>query len=579
MRKLIYLIAVLIPVMLSAQGNMIRLPSGSNKRSKMLSSAQKMEIQGQYDVAEEIYRNMLSDYPNDIMAINRLFNILMRTSRLVEAEEVLNKHKNVIPEDKRTDMQVRLYLQKGEVDSAEKLALYALNKSNFKVGLANSMGSLFTAYKDDEFAIKIYEKTRAIRENPKLYIVQLATAYQNVNKPGKAIKEILKYSENRNQRYSMLRLLRMVLDADITQMRTIEKEVGRLKTEISADIMTELYNHVHDYESALKEVKKLPADKIYNFIRQQMQLKNWEVARKGYVYLLDSINGFVEKAEIRLDIARVDISRGEFRLAYNDMNLLFSDLQKKKYRTRRKNLKFETAVILAELERNLNHDFSKMLEYLNFALKSTNNMFQRNQVVMELMKHYLINGSMEDYEKQKNMLKLNASNDTQKIELNFLEVQKFLLEGETEKADTILAEVIVTYPSGESVNDFLMLSNAIKNVKPENKGKFWELYTLYNNAYADSAVSECVRLFKEKNDDVFLVYGLYWAFESGQNGKINQIINMKHENEILSGYAQVLLNHFSSEVQSNEEFIKEKADSEFSPLLRYYVLKRKVQNN
>ncbi len=579
MKKMICLFVMLLSLMMFAQTNIMRLPSGGNKRSKMLSSAQKMEIQGQFDIAEEIYRNMLNDYPNDLMVITRLFNILMRTSRLDQAEELLNKYKNVFSSEKRTEMEVRVNLQKGNLVEAESMALKELKKSNYKLSLVNALGSLFSAYRDDEFAIDMYEKARSMNKNPNLYIIQLATAYQNANKPEKAVKEVLRYASNKNQRYTMLRTLRSILDSDITHMRIIEKEVRKLKTEISADLLTDLYNHVHDYESALNEVKKLSEDKIDNFIRQQMQLKNWDVARKGYAHLLDSTSGFVERAEIRLDIARVDVSRGEYFTAYEDMKLLYNDLQKKSYRTRRKNLKFESAVILAELERNLNHDFDKMLEYLNFAKKSTNNVFQKNQVVMELMKHYLINGSQEDYKKQKKQLRLHASNTSQVIELNFLEIQKNLLEDKVEKADTLLADVIITYPSGEEVNNVLMLSNAVRNIKSAEKKKFWEVYSLYNNAYPDSAVSECIRVYKDKGDDVFLLYGLYWAFDSGQSEKINEIRDFEIKNEILSGYVQVLLNHFRSEVPSNQDFIKEQAGSEFSPLLRYYVLKGQVNNH
>ena len=575
MKKILYIVLVLLPVLLSAQGNMIRLPSGgSDRRSKMLSSAQRLEIQGQFDLAAEIYSNMLRDYPNDVMIVTRLFSVLIRTAKLDEAENLLKKHESTLPVDKKTEMRVRLFLQRGNIEDAENIALEALKKNNYKNSLSNVLGSLFAAFKDDEFAIKIYEKTREVRKSPKLYIVQLATAYQNVNKPEKAIKEILKYAENKHQRYTMLRLLRSIIDSDITLLEDINKSLRSLDKDVAADIMTELYIHVKDYESALKEVKKLTVDRIGNFIRQQMQLKNWDVAREGYVFLKDSAGSFVEKAELRLDIARVDLNRHEYQLAYDDMTKLHEELLAKKYPTRRKNLKFESSVILAELERNLNHDFPKMIDYLVSAKKSTNNVFQRNQVTMELMKHYLFNNNKDEYEKYKKMLRINNSNSSQTLQFEYLEIQRNLMEGFVEKADTILADVIINYPSEKGVNDLLMLSNAMKNVSAGSKDKFWSIFALYNNAYPDSAVKECISEFKKSKDDVFLLYGLFWAFESDQSDKISEFKEIELENEILSGFAQSIYNKFDEQITDNEDFITENPDNAFTPLLRYYVLRK-----
>ena len=234
--------------------------------------ADQLKARKQYERAITLYETIQKNDPEDINNIRDLILILLQTSKIKKAEELLDEYENKMQEDQYFQFKLMTLLHKAEIDEARRLSNVFLEKQRGRIQNYGTTAKIFEQFRQYEDAVKIYLKARKIAGDDYLYAQELAYNYQALKDSEKAVKELIKLVENKNPLSSfVLSRLKLMLKED----PSIVSFIGKSKNEDPAirDIYALCLGEIGEYEEALKEYEHLPAENLLNFA-QRMEKSN-----------------------------------------------------------------------------------------------------------------------------------------------------------------------------------------------------------------------------------------------------------------------------------------------------------------
>ncbi|MBN1326377.1 MAG: tetratricopeptide repeat protein, partial [Candidatus Cloacimonetes bacterium] len=171
-----------------------------DEKEFQLKRAQNYIFQREYTKANEIYQELLEQFPEDHEIAARLITNLIRISELDKAEQILEKYKKIFPDLQFVTTSIVLYTALGDPETAGKIASDYIEKNPGKIAAYREISVAFEKVRNYEKSIEVMLKARKSARDDYLYTRELALAYEMIEDLSNSSKEYLKHLEY-NQSY------------------------------------------------------------------------------------------------------------------------------------------------------------------------------------------------------------------------------------------------------------------------------------------------------------------------------------------------------------------------------------------
>lgn len=440
------------------------------------------------------------------------------------------------------------------------------------------LADAFVKNGSNDYAIKVYERSRALMQNPYAYGTELALLYHKEGNTEKALQSmldvlVLQPYELEDTKVSLLQ----IVEGDPKKMQWVQKQLtarisAQPKEPMWQELMTWLYTQQGDYEGAFKQIVELDkkwdagGERVMRFAQAAMVDGEYEMALKGFDYAIANSNGqeslkmakegrlMALKAMLQqvrpIDVAAVKKLLTEYGL-YFDAFGTYGNIP----------LLRDYALVLARFE----HDVDKAIAVLEGAIGAPN--IQKESIglmKLDLGDYYLLNGKVWDASLVYSQVDKAFREDMLGEEARFRNAKLSYYRGDFKWAQGQLA-VLKASTTELIANDALYLSVLITENMPADSNLvpllrfaaadllLFQHKTRESDALLDSIVAHFPK--DELIDDIFMLRARI-AMEEGRYTDavaFLQKIVEEHGDDVLGDDATFLLGHIYDESLKNKE--------------------------
>lgn len=250
---------------------------------------------GEYDKSLTIYQKLYQSKGGDELYFDEYFNTLLKLKKYQEAEKIVNKK---IKGDFKYGVELgQLYLEKGDVDKANKAfdeVLDKMPKDEFAItGIANA----FYGTANYDYAIKTFLAGRKLLKDEAAFSYELINLYRfkkQKNELTNEIVNILSYQPDfvASAKSSLARTYESNDDYDILKSLLLKKIQKDAQNTTYVNLLAWVYLQQKQYDLAL--IQLIALDKrtndngsaVYSFANILVENKAYATAEKAYGYLL-----------------------------------------------------------------------------------------------------------------------------------------------------------------------------------------------------------------------------------------------------------------------------------------------------
>lgn len=559
--KIILVLILLLPTVLFSQ---------YSEKSILLKQANRYLVQRQYERANQIYEQILTDFPFDAGVVELYISNLIRTSKIEQAEIQLEKYLPQLPDLIRIKLKITILNSKGKPDKAEKLCFNYLAENPGNINAYRTLAGLFEQFRQYEIAVNILLQARKIAKDDHLYSRELALNYQNLNEYKKSIEEFFKLVAKQKgyTNYALSRFKQM-LQKDDSLISNIEKESRKYEDENSIQIIAQCYAEIKDFDNALLKYEKLSPATLQNFAHSMKAAGNYDVAKKAFTQYAEREHDVAKQATANMQVADILIILGELECAEKTLLKIYNDknLQGSKYRFRTK-ANSEARLLLAEIAVIRDEDSNKVVNFLEEAKQFSYNVLQKNEIEYKIIEYLMLTGSFDDSSNRLQALLTQEEKGTESFKMGFYYSYLLALMRNDSAADSLLGEIVINLPQKEQANNALHLFVVSSLLKAEQKSRFFAAYRQMQLHKIGSAVDSLRMIYNDtKNEEMLLLAG-EWAEQGNFIDEAVEIFSQDYENPILQNYARLKLAEFNNNKGICRTFLQENPSSVFSPGFR-----------
>ncbi len=276
-----------------------------------LAQARQFVLNDDIENAIKTYKEAYDEAPFDKLVYNEYLATLLKAKKYTEAESLVEYMSNIRREDASILIDLgKVYELSGKTKKAEEhydKAIATLKGDDYNT---RAIADAFIRNDKKDYAIKAYEATQAILQNPYLYATQLAMLYAETGATKGALDALMNTVAIQPAALEDVKaaILKMT-ESDINKLDEIQKEISnRIKNEpnnyVWKDIQNWLFAQKGDYEKALQATisqdkkQKEDGQNVLSFANYCIKDKKYDVAVKAYDYILNKkeVSPFFEQA-------------------------------------------------------------------------------------------------------------------------------------------------------------------------------------------------------------------------------------------------------------------------------------------
>ncbi len=537
--------------------------------------ARRLESRRQYEMANEMYHEILKIDPTQFSIVEKIIQNLLRDSKIEEANSLLKKYKQYFRDEIYVKNEVLILLRNNESQKTIKKINDYLKQNKKNVNLYRIFGQVLERNAKYEDAIEIYLKARKINKDDKMYAIELARCYERFSNFEYSIKEYLVYLEmNKSYRHLIQSRFRKFLDEDSKYIKFIGNYA-----ETSLDVnVREVYAislmQVGRIEEALRIYSTLDPKQIFTFASEQLAIGNYEIALTAFQEFLSQSDDVIMIANTKVKIGELYIKKLQLDLAKTILMEVYNqkEITNRKYRHKTQAGK-SCREMLAEIIFREQGNEKIAFQYLNEAKSFSFNYNEKKELDFKII-HYLIMTEKYDDANNKLIEILKNEKSGSKIESEGFYFSFLLasMKNETAISDSMLNNMIVRFPEDDFVSEALTLAVLKSDMGENDYNNFLKAYRLEQVFRSKNAIEKLQKIYSEsQNEDLLLLAG-DWAISSGNLKLAKDIFSMPIKDEMRKGYAILKLASIENDTEQKnillKNSLKEIPHSVFSPSFR-----------
>ncbi|NLN85040.1 MAG: hypothetical protein GX135_02900 [Candidatus Cloacimonetes bacterium] len=539
-----------------------------NERDILSQQAYQHLGQRQYAEAEKLFLEILEKFPDDSNSVFQLLSIYFQTAQTDKADNLLSKHRRILPVNQASEQEILLRVMQGRPDDAWQLSQAHLQRLGYAENTYRLIASYFERRGFYDRVLELYQEAREKRNNPELFRLEMANAALNYRRFDLALQEYLTFlQKNPGNLFFVNNQCKTILTEDPGSIDAI----GDFAQRSSSPIILELYANALVSQKreaeALEVFKSLPQDRLLNFADQQYKAFNDDVALASFAWLEQISQDVVDRNDYRFRQALIHFRNSHHVETDSLLRAVVTDslmLDRKNYQ--RKGINLNARRLMADNLLALQLDTQEAAYWYGEARRFCSTAYDLQNIDLALIRLMMID---EEYEKA--LKKLDEISEVRHLETrDYLRFNVELLSGNIEVADSLMNEYVIRYPGGVYVNDaiyFMMFSLGLEAEPLENFHKAIRQMMLSDPA----AVETLLEVFEDSQDEEILSLAIEWAIMLAENQRAAQLLDREWEDSLSAEYAAYLkltLSEGESAQRLAREFLKENPNSIFSPKFR-----------
>ncbi len=539
-----------------------------NERDILSQQAYQHLGQRQYAEAERLFLEVLEKFPDDSNSVFQLMNIYFQTAQTDKADNLLSKHRRILPVNQASEQEILLRVMQGRPDEAWQLGQAHLQRLGYAENTYRLLANYFERRGFYERVLELYQEAREKRNNPELFRLEMANAALNYRRFDLALHEYLTFLEkNPGNLFFVNNQCKTILAEDPGSIDAI----GDFAQRGSSPIILELYANAlvsQKRESeALEVFKSLPQDRLLNFADQQYKAFNDDVALASFAWLQEVSQDVVDRNDYRLRQANIHFRNSRHVETDSLLRAVVTDslmLDRKNYQ--RKGINLNARRLMADNLLALQLETQEAAFWYGEARRFCSTAYDLQNIDLALVRLMMI-----DQEYEKALKKLDEISEVRHLETrDYLRFSVELLSGNIDVADSLMNEYVIRYPGGVYVNDaiyLMMFSLGLDAESLENFRKAIRQMMLSDPA----AVETMLEVFEDSQDEEILSLAIEWAILLGKNQRALQLLDREWEDSLSAEYAAYLeltLSEGEGAQRLARDFLKENPNSIFSPKFR-----------
>jgi len=542
-----------------------------DERQILVQQANQLMMQRQYDRAEEAFLQILEKYPDDLNSIYQLIQMYFTISKDAKVEAMLAKYQRPIPENAYSEFRIRLLISQGRLDEAHSLAdsyldLYGSNQSKYQV-----IAGFFIQKGDFNSALRIYDKGRE-RHGNQLFQLEIASAAMQTGQYQRAMTEYLDLTRNaQNSNLFVRNQVAAIVKEDGSLLQMVQQLVTETDNNVAKELLASTLLALERYQDALDVYKLLPITYMKNFAAEQMKLRNYNIARDAYRFLMQNSPQAIQRLTYGFDLATIFHQSAQYDSCAVALDELLNDsLWTKSAGTPKSSILVKLRRLRANNDLALRVELNQVRKWLQDTIDYCVYHGEVQELQMELARLAILD---EDYENAQRALKGAVGGELSPMRDYLLYLSHFM-QGESTIADSLMNEYVLHHPGSDYANDIIylnMLSIEMDSAQKSSFGSAIRDLHLYNRRGVDTLA----QLYEQSKDEELLILAIEWAVGLGDIDKAEQLLKHEFQDELAGDYARLLsmsLLHDSEEIQQGaREYLKEKPNSIFSPRFRQMI--------
>ncbi|MCB5258979.1 MAG: hypothetical protein PHN71_07240 [Candidatus Cloacimonetes bacterium] len=542
-----------------------------DERQILVQQANQLMVQRQYDRAEEVFLQIIAQYPDDINSILQLTQLYLSLSQEVKVEEMLQTHQRHIPENAYTELRIQLLILQGKHEQANSLAdsyleIYGSNRSKY-----NLIASYFSGRGDNESAIRIFEAARRVHGDD-IFAVEIASAAMKCGLYEKALREYLNHSANaQNTNLFIRNQVSEIVREDSTLINVVRNFANTHDNFVIKEIYALALMTIKNYEEALETYKQMPLTYLRNFAAEQLKLGNLDITLKAYRFLGQNAEQPAQRLYYGYEVANIFFQSAQYDSTENIINELLQDPSwNKPKQAGKSSLLVKLRRLKAENDLALGVELNRVRQWIEQTKDYSVYHDEIQELDVDLARFAILD---EDFETAKSTLKRIVVQDYL-AERHYLEFLLALMQGEKAEADSLMHEYVLKHPDSEYTNDIIylnMLSINMSDIQLQNFSKAIRMLQLFK----PEGIQILVDLFEQNDDEELLMLAIEWSLALGDITQAEVLLAHDFKDELARDYALMLslflIQERETEIQLAQEFLKNKPNSIFSPRFRQII--------
>lgn len=542
-----------------------------DERQILVQQANQLMVQRQYDRAEEVFLQIIAQYPDDINSILQLTQLYLSLSQEVKVEEMLQTHQRHIPENAYTELRIQLLILQGKHEQANSLAdsyleIYGSNRSKY-----NLIASYFSGRGDNESAIRIFEAARRVHGDD-IFAVEIASAAMKCGLYEKALREYLNHSANaQNTNLFIRNQVSEIVREDSTLINVVRNFANTHDNFVIKEIYALALMTIKNYEEALETYKQMPLTYLRNFAAEQLKLGNLDITLKAYRFLGQNAEQPAQRLYYGYEVANIFFQSAQYDSTENIINELLQDPSwNKPKQAGKSSLLVKLRRLKAENDLPLGVELNRVRQWIEQTKDYSVYHDEIQELDVDLARFAILD---EDFETAKSTLKRIVVQDYL-AERHYLEFLLALMQGEKAEADSLMHEYVLKHPDSEYTNDIIylnMLSIYMSDIQLQNFSKAIRMLQLFKL----EGIQILVDLFEQNDDEELLMLAIEWSLALGDITQAEVLLAHDFKDELARDYALMLslflIQERETEIQLAQEFLKNKPNSIFSPRFRQII--------
>jgi len=539
-----------------------------NEREIMSQQAAQMLSFRQYSEAEQLFKQLLSKYPDDLNSVLQLIQIYIQTSQVSKADEILEKYRPNINPDIYSEQRIYIYILQGEQSKAMQLAKSYLNQVNHDQNKYRQIASYFSSRGFYEQELELYQNARTHYKDNDLFGIEIANTAMNYRLYQRAITEYLRYLEqNAQNSYYVSNQCRLILKEDSTMVDVIASYSQKSQNPAIRELYASSLASLKRNREALEIYKTLPIDKFQRFADEQFAAFNDWVAFSAYEQLLLLYTDIIQKNILTYRMALIRYRNNllpETRLLLQQI-IDDPQIQERNLRNR-STVNVDARKLMANLALTTD-DVASAVQWLNQAKTFARIQSESTAIDIELSRLQLM---QENYTAAAAIL--NGISDPALLPTrDYYIFLSALMQNQVEAADSLMNNYIIQYPASPFVNDSIYLMMLNYDLQDNERVLFFQAFRKRQLQQVES-IDILLQLFAVKADEELRIMAAEWAITMAQPQKALDILSYVWTDELIKDYAEVLKLKLSKDVEYEQrlarEFLKQNPNSIFSPNFR-----------
>lgn len=529
--KLIY---ILLLAVLSSS-----LYANYDEKQILLKNATNMIKVRKYNLAEELYQEALTKFPDDKEVVIAFLELYVRTNKAKEGLSLLKEKSNSLAPQEKAKYEITFMLMVRTFDLAYQIAEKYL-QVNSSQNDYKDMGNLFQRYRAYGQSIDILLAGDELF--PHQFSFEIADSYYFDRNYSDALKFYLKALEHDVGSSNLINSrIRNIIKQSPNSITALIEHFGTDSDliEVTKDNKSTIDVYVHALlttgytETALEILDKYQAKDIYTKAEQFKRLKEYEISDVLYQLCLDKVEDLRYYYRYTFNYAQMLFESSSYLQADSLVNIIIIEDSNQNLK---RNILFDAYLLKADITFREKATSKEYEDFLKDAEKFAYNNNQKIELKARLSYFKLL---QEDYNQAERYLEELAGYG--KNSNYFFNYYLYEVFQNGTFADSVATELIILAPESDFTIEMLDLKYILKSLKSEEKNLFLDAYRkdkLFLHEEADSLYQQ---LYESTSNEYFVIKNALMNIEYNNILRAQELFSRSFEDDFVRDFAAVQL--------------------------------------